>query len=94
MAPFGVGAENPYEEVAYAVDEVRGTHLDQRGGDQDDLLGSRGLNLRVGDRGGLLRNAALSGGLQEVQHDTSTLGNGRVERDADDPVCTDNRVLA
>ena len=27
LASFGVGAENPYEEVTHAVDEVRGTHL-------------------------------------------------------------------
>ena len=64
LATFGVGAENAYEEVTHAVDEVRGTHLNQGGGDQDDLLGSCSLNLGVGDRGGLLRNAALSSGFE------------------------------
>ena len=94
LATLGVGAENSHEEVAYSVHKVRCAHFLQRGGDQDDLLSSSCLNLRVGDDCGLLRNTARSGGLQEVEHDTASLGHRRVERDSDHPVCTDNRVLA
>ena len=94
LATFGVGAENAHEEVAYAVDEVWRTHLGQWRSDQDDLLGSRRLNFGVGDGGGLLWNAALSGGLQEIQHDAAPLGNCRVKRNPDHPVFSDDRVLA
>ena len=93
LTPFGVCAENSHEEVAYSVHKVRCAHFLQRGGDQDDLFSSRRFNLRVGDRGGLLRNAARSGGLQEVEHDTASLCHCRVERDSDNSVLADNRVF-
>ena len=71
-----------------------GAHLAERGGDQDDLFGSRSLNLRVGDGGGLLRDAARSGGLEQIQNDTAALRHSRIKWYTNNAVFTHDRVFA